>query len=58
MGKIPLVLNEPLLNVLLQFLPELTADGKIIRKDGDYPVLGRVGGQDVIGFLRFLDHQG
>lgn len=56
--KVPLVLNEPLLNVLLQFFSELTADREIVRKDRDCPVLGKVGGQDIIDFLRSLDHQG
>eukprot|EP00069_Balaena_mysticetus_P007062 bmy_18916T0 len=58
LGQLPPVLDEPLLEVLFQLLPELTTDWKILRKDGGSPaVLRNVGSEDTKKFLRSFDYR-
>ena len=47
------MLDEPILEMLFQLLPELWTDWKILRKDGDHPaVFRKVGREDIKDFLR------
>lgn len=45
------MLDEPILEMLFQLLPELWTDWKILRKDGDHPaVFRKVGWEDIKDF--------
>ena len=52
------MLDEPILEMLFQLLPELWTDWKILRKDGDHPaVFRKVGREDIKDFLRLFDYR-